>query len=363
MPQSPAQRYPNQLRFLKRRNVKNTADVFRSMFSEYIQHYGVDTVYFRRGFRFFNSDKSKVKADLVYGEDPTAEYTVKASLVVFMEVLADEYLMNRFGIQNESQVQIYVGIRDFIETFKPLLGDQVQKNYEIPIKAKIGDKEIKGILDTPEVYGEVYGALPEHYDGRTSTVMTGLKFRSLPRPKNSMFKNSMAYDEVPSGISDFSAEVTINYQNEKITGTAVGSITHFKNSNEYQKDDYNIRPQPGDLFQLDNEELPDIYEVVRVIDRQYQSTAYNPLLDKYAYICSCVRHVPSHEKLSEEAQIIPGDENSPFNPPDGIFDNVVEEPNTTDKSENNSNLQEFADETFTYDDHKDDAYGGYGRGS
>lgn len=355
------ERYPNQLRFLRNKNVKNTADVFKSMFSEYIQINGVDVIYFRRGLRFFNEDKTKIKADPVYGEDPTAEYTVKASLVVFMEILADAYLLNRFGIQNESEVQIYIGIHDFIETFKPLIGDVVQRNYEVNLKANIGAEEIVGTLDTPEIYGEVYGMLPDHYDGNTTMIMTGLKFRSKPRPKNSKFKNSMAYFDVPAEISDFSANITINYDKETIVGLASGSISHRKNSNEFQKTECNMRPQPGDLFQLDNEQLPDCYEVVRVIDRQYQSTAYNPMLDKYAYICSCVRHVPSHERMSEDVQILPGAEDSIFNPPEGLFDMTLEEPQTTDKSESGSGLQEYADGQFNYSDSddKDDAYGGY----
>jgi hypothetical protein len=360
--------YQDDLRFLKRKNTKNTRDVIASNISDYIRSFGVDVVYYRRNYRFFNPDIAESgKADPIYGADPTAKFTIKASMVVFMEVLADSYLLNRFGIQNESEIQIYIGIRDFVETFKPLIGNQIGRLYGIPMKAKVGDRVISAVLDTPEIYGELRAELPISYDGVSEVTLTDIEFIPKSRPKNVLYHKAHTYDFVGVNYSKFTAKLSINLSNDTISGTATGVVSHFANESENQVTEHQIRPQPGDFFRLDNEELPDEYEITRIIDRAYAGTAYNPFFDKYAYICSCVRRSPSYEKFDIK-KTIPGDADSIFNPPSGLFGEEIheftEEPGTVKKDSQGKSVEDAAVGIFNYtssDEHADSdkAYGGY----
>lgn len=345
------------LRFLKRENLTNTIEVYQNMMSDYIKANGVDVIYFRRYWTFDEKDEAKQTADPIYGADPTAKYTISAKMVVFMEVLADAYLLTRFGIQNESEVQIFIAIRDFVETFKPLIGAIVEKTYNAQMSAQIGDSEIVGKINTPEIYGEVYGNLPANYNGLNTLNMTDLRFRALPRPKNDLIRKSFKYDVVESVSSLFSANLNINYTTGLISGNASGSISHRTNASVNQISDYTVRPQVGDFFRLDNTVLPDEYEITRVIDRQYTGTAYNPFFDKYAYICSCIRRTPSHEKVAI-TQTAPS-----YDPPSDLINSITHEPLTAHKTETNEKIDKFAQDTFSYGESNvgsDDAYGGYG---
>lgn len=362
--------YGDDLRYLKSRNTKNFRDVIASNVSDYIRSFGVSVVYYRRGWRFYNKDEEQAaKADPVYGADPTAPFTVKASMVVFMEVLADSYLLNRFGIQNEAEIQMHIGIRDFVETFKPLLGNQVSHLYSVPMKARIGDPKISAILDTPELYGELWARLPERYEGISDVTLTDIEFIPKRRPKNKLYHRAHTFDFVGVNFSKFTAKLKVDPNSSTISGNANGVISHYANTSENQVEPYLLRPQPGDFFRIDSEALPDEYEITRIIDRAYAGVAYNPLFDKYTYICSCVRRTPSYEKLDIK-QTIPGDEDSAFNPPAGLFTEAspefTEEPGTTSKVEQGQQIEKAAVKIFDYTESDDEglsdadkAYGQY----
>lgn len=359
------QRYGSELRFLKNRNTETQRDVYRNMISDYINHNGVDVVYYRRGYSFFEKDKDKKTSDPVYGADPTAPYNLKANMVVFIENLADSYLLNRFGIQTESEVQAYIGIRDFVERFKPILGREVQKQYSIRIKGSLDCGYVSGILNTPEIYGRVIGRVPKKVNTNSATL-TGLYFEPLPRPKDLLYKKSLAYDVCDCTASLFSAVVDIDQKTGCITGMAVGSITHKNGYADNQSSEYEIRPQVGDLIVLDNDAsmLQEKFEITRV-DRRAQGSnlIYNPMFDAYCYIVTCVQHRDSYEDVVvEEDHYIQDNLDSIFNPSGSVAEKNELDSNIEGIKERISENQEYAKDQFDYsqNDNKDDAYGGYG---
>ena len=359
------QRYGNNLRFLKNRNTETQRDVYRNLVSDYINANGVDVIYYRRGLTFFEKNKDKKTADPVYGADPTAPYSLKANMVVFIENLADSYLLNRFGVQTESEVQAYIGIRDFVERFKPILGREVQKQYSIRIKGDLKSGYVSGILNTDEIYGRVICRLPKIVNVDSATL-TGLYFEPLPRPKDMLYKKSLAYDLCECTASLFSAVVNIDHKTGCVVGNAVGSITHKNGYADNQSSEYEIRPQVGDLIVLDNEPgmLQERFEITRV-DRRAQGSnlIYNPMFDAYCYIVTCVQHRDSYEDVVvEEDHYIQDDPDSFLNAIGSTAEKEELETNIDGVREQISENQEYAKDQFDYsqNDDKDNAYGGYG---
>lgn len=356
------ERYGQDLRFLKRRNTKNTADVYRSMISDYIRANGVDCVYFRRGYTNFGSDAEKRTADPVYGADPTAPYTVKASMVVFMEMMADSYLLNRFGIQSEAEVQAYIGIRDFVEKFKPYVGRVSESNRSVRVRGDLRSGRISGVLDCEEAYGEVSGEVPASLEFTGEAVVTGMRFRPLPRPKNSLFRKPRHYGEGGCRSSSFSAVVKVSADGT-VSGVATGTMSVPVDVEDGRSDMPSIRPQVGDLLVLDNPAgmIRDAYEITRV-DRRAQGSnlVYNPLLDAYCFIVTCVQHRDSYEDVRPAVQV-QDDPQSVLNPPGSVAAADELDTSVAALHEVQEEVDQFAEDQFDYrmNGNGDREYGGY----
>lgn len=359
------ERYGSELRFLKNRNTQMQRDVVENMYSDLIHTFGTDMIYYRRGYTFFQKDEDKKTADPVYGADPTSPYTLKANLVVLLENLSDSYLLNRFGIQSEAEVQAYIGIRDFVERFKPILGREVQKQYSIKVKGKLGCEYVQGILNTPEIYGRVIGRIPKKIN-EDSATLTGMYFEPLPRPKDLAYKKSLGYDVGKCTASLFSALVNIDRKTGNISGYAIGSICHKTGYADNHSSEYEIRPQVGDLLVLDNEDdmIQDKYEITRVDKRnQGSNLIYNPLLGNYCYIVTCVQHRDSYEDVKAE-EVIQDDPLSVLNRIGSTPEKNELDTDNSGVAEQADGIQEFADSQYNYSENgnDDEAYGGYGAG-
>lgn len=358
------ERYSDDLRFLKRRNVANTAQVYRNMVSDYIRANGVDCIYYRRGYTNFDGNEERRTSDPIYGADPTAPYVVKASMVVFMEVMADSYLLNRFGIQSEAEVQAYIGIDDFVEKFKPYIGKVEQRNYSTKVGGTVDSGIVRGIIDADEVYGEVIGEIPKSIGITGSATLTGLRFRPLRRPKDkSLFFKSHSYDLGSCRYSMFSAQVKIDESSGKVRGVASGSISHPIDCAENQSSNYRMRPQVGDLLVLDNPDtmLQDKYEITRVDRRSLGSgLVYNPLLDAYCYIVTCVQHRDSYEEVKADT-VIQDDVDSVLNAIGSVPSKNELESDDSPVKEESELVDKASKKIYDYSQNgdKDNEYGGY----
>ncbi|GAF80851.1 unnamed protein product, partial [marine sediment metagenome] len=96
------------LRFLKKENLLSERRIQKEYYRDLINAYGVDTKYFRKDVSFY--DVPSGYCNYTYGEDTTATYYLSAPMVVYMEMLGDSFLLNKFGIETDGDAAIYFTI-------------------------------------------------------------------------------------------------------------------------------------------------------------------------------------------------------------------------------------------------------------
>jgi len=285
----------DELRFLKKQNIENSIQVMESYVSDFIRHFGIDVTYFRKFNSFYDST---VNADVVLGEESTAEYTINEDMVIFSEILADSYLLNKFGIQNNLEIEISISIRDFMEQFRDTLGSDATMDVAVNVSGILADGIISGTLVTDELYAEVDTVINED----TDLSLVAFDVTKEQRPKDLLFKASLAYDYItPEVVASLSGEL-VDYDGI-VSGVVSGTVPYKTNYASNEVVPVTIRPQVGDFFRLVDYGLDDEYEITEVHDRQLTGSgsmgSLNPLYDRYLYKCTAIRRMASHEVIND----------------------------------------------------------------
>ena len=283
----------DELRFLKKQNLENSITVMETYVSDFIRHYGIDVTYFRKFNSFYDET---VNADVVHGEEPTAEYTISENMVCFSEILADSYLLNKFGIQNNMEIEVSISIRDFIEQFRDYLGTDMSLDASVDVSGYLVDGIISGVVNTDEIYAEVATVINESTDLSAVTFDVTKKHR----PKDLLFHASLDYDYgTEEIIASLSGELT--NVSGTVTGSVTGSVPYKTNYASNQKTNITMRPQVGDFFRLVDYGLQDEYEITEVHTRQLTGSgsmgSLNPMYNRYLYKCTAIRRMASHETV------------------------------------------------------------------
>lgn len=344
----------NEIRYLKRKNLKHEAFLQKNYFREIINHYGIDVNYFRLKMEWYASP-SGVYSNYTYGENTTSVYEVSAPMVVFMKVDDDSPILRRFGIETTVNAEIYMMRQDFTEQFRDIVGIPTTGNFSTPISADISN--FSGLIS-----GEIIGNTLSGITSAWTTVPSGTisanysaGFTRYPVAVNPDIARKIYFREREvNGTLDGTISGTVDLSgNGFISGTVSGLLNYFSPAYSLSgNSDWGIAPQVGDFFRLDEFDSDvsnyEEYEVTEVLDKQLTPIGLNPHLKRYIWRCTVVRRDPSNEIVEGSTQ---------------------EEAFTPDYLEYNNWNQIVSDDIFNYDTEiidpidgtgSDSTYGGYG---
>ena len=98
--------------------------MYENLWAEYINRYGVQTTYFRHGYKLETQD------DFIYGEDPTEPYLPPLTINMMVEYQTDALLLSKFGLESTSDLNGTVSMKDFQNVFglgvEPKAGDVIE---------------------------------------------------------------------------------------------------------------------------------------------------------------------------------------------------------------------------------------------
>ena len=83
--------------------------IYKSSFSELINNYGVNIIYFVNGFNLS-------AMNILYGEHPTQEYSQPFEIKAYLE-LQEGVSLSQFGMDSSDELTAYIGIKDYTDKF------------------------------------------------------------------------------------------------------------------------------------------------------------------------------------------------------------------------------------------------------
>ena len=331
-------------------------DLIRNYYDNMIRMNGVDLAYFRKYNTFFKEGKEN-HANIIYGEDTTAEYYISADVRAFLNISKQDFTFNMMGYEAMEEIEIFISIEDFRARFTSLIGTVSSEVFYVPVHGDLLTNEYFGVIDVPEFYAEFYGTLPNN-----DRFLTNVYPETKERATNSQFFKSLArvsnlYPLTGTLEGWLYPEEERGY---KLSGYLSGELSYHTFNNIENSPGWNIAPQVGDFFKLKAGEIEEEYEINQIIDRQLTNQGgINPLLGKYIFICKAVRRNSSHEEIN------PQNVNKDINDElinqliNKIENNEVELPAYTEPS-NNLNQNIMASGIYNYPNKEDETYGGYG---
>lgn len=295
------------LRYLKRENLQNEAQLQKGYFREIIHSYGVDVQYFRLSTDYFESP-SGIYSNYTYGESTCSPYTLSASMIVFMNVNDDSPMLRKFGIETATNAEIYFMKEDFTEQFRDIIGTPTSAIFSTIVSADISN--FSGIL-AGEIIGNDLSGITSAYTEVPSGVISGIyssTFDRYPKPVVPLIAISPSYtDRIVLGdlTGIITGEIDLS-GNGYMNGNVSGLLQYFVSPARNSGPNWKIAPQVGDFIRLsefDEEELNFFeYEITEVLDKDLTPNGVNPHIKRYIWKCSIVRRDPSNEIVSGTLQ-------------------------------------------------------------
>ena len=93
----------------------------RKHYEDIIRIYGIDLIYFRKFNTFFQEDEANT-ANMIYGEDTTAEYYLSGMVRAFLNIETYNWQFNAMGFEANENITINIGIEDFRCRFASSIG-------------------------------------------------------------------------------------------------------------------------------------------------------------------------------------------------------------------------------------------------
>ncbi len=334
---------------------KGMQNVIQQHYDDMIRTNGIDLAYFRKYNTFFK-DGEENHANIIYGEDTTAEYYLSADIRAFLNITKQDFAFNMMGYEAMEEIEIVISIEDFRARFASLIGTVSSDVFCVPVHGDLTTGEYFGYIDVPEFYAEFYGTIPEN------NYLSGIYPITKERALNSQFFKSISRisNLYPlSGTLDgwLYPEAERGY---KVSGVISGELKYHTLNNIEESPGWQLAPQVGDFFRLHANDIEEEYEVNQVISRQLTNeNGINPMFGTYVYICKATRRQASQETVS------PTNIDNSISPDlDSLINEIQGEEKqqpTYSKSKNNKNQNKMATGIFNYEDDKnsDNTYGGY----
>jgi hypothetical protein len=291
------------LRHLQRSRLDPEQSTQKMQYQEVIQYFGIDTIYFRHSTEFYDGVVSASNIDYTYGEKPTTSYDTSAPLIVLAEMFADNNLLNKFGIETNSNGSCYILMDDFTEVFRDSLGIQVSSFFETtminPVSAFNG--VISGTFGNSELSAFVLSSINLPTSGIYTDVITFNNVYRVPKKLHPYIARSPVYStRVINGSMDGVYTSNLDISGTGFITSYVSGYLNYFDANLVTKygPNWKIAPQVGDFFRIDFDELNhEEYEITRLYDRSLQTDGINPLLFRYVWKMDIVRRDPSYENI------------------------------------------------------------------
>lgn len=348
---------------------KNFIEVIRKHYQQMIKMYGLDLVYFRK-FNTFFKDEEYNKANMIYGEDSTAEFYASGYVRAFLDISTYNWLFNSMGYEAQENINLYIGIEDFRARFATLFGKLKTERFYVPVTGNTRFNELTGIIDCPEFYATIYGKFPDNlYAYNIYPIIQ-------ERPMNSTLYKSLTHKTTLYPLTGcLNGQLYLNDQYPMMcSGIISGDLTYHCYQNIEDSPAWQIAPQVGDFFNLKIGDIEQEYQIIQVFDRILQNQGgINPLLGKYIFQVQATRRNPSHEEFNDiqnqQKQISEEDILDELNSAvkqsteqeETKIPNYAEQ-NQNEKSELNKQSNNIANGIYDYKSEKDEdhfTYGGY----
>ena len=332
--------------------------MFKHQIDQLLTNYGVDLAYFRK-FNTFLKEGEENKANMIYGEDTTAQYYVSGMIRAFVSVDNMAWNFNQLGLESVEQINIYIAIERFEQAFAKDVGEIETRHVEFHVSGNLVNYEVTGKLEEPEFDAFSYST----FDDKLHIESTSLKL--VPKGVNTSFYQPRNYN---SNTYDLSGSLKGKLKQDQehpliVYGFLEGDISFHSLKNKEGSETWGIAPQVGDYFAFNTPTgLSEEWEINQVYDRNLTKSGINPLLGKYIYQVVATKRVESHEQSTPEIDV-----KDPGEDIEEIFGKISEPPkkhyadNYTYKSNKNIKNEQtnaLAKNAFDYVDRSDVIYGG-----
>lgn len=338
-----------ELRYLKRKNLEEESKVIGNYYRDIVRSFGIDCTYYKRDTKTFQDFKGIVDQNTMlkhaYGYDDAPSYELSANMIVYPEVAADVFQLNKFGIVPQLEIDFIFDSTDFACALAPKIGRY--KEYpieEMDVYCEVPDI-VSGSIDIGngqkldlsantfpyelglghkqyykcDMLSGKFQALISSYvlDEETTIVCNPYEHTTIfkQHPANDDLYRSLQYtienDDYVETLIYLTYKVSrIQYGPQEwrcfLTGKIHGSVLFF-DLDSIGKYTQLIHPQVGDLVAIDfpDEQHREKYEITDCFDKQLTQDGINPLLHKYVWKCKAIRFTDSYNDAPEPTE---GDE-------------------------------------------------------
>lgn len=280
--------------------------MYRHQINQAICNYGYDLIYFRKYNTFFLPDEQN-KANLIYGEDTTAEFYASGAIRAFVNIDNMAWSFNNIGLEATENIDIYLGIESFEQVFKDRIAKIETQEFKVAVSGNLVNNEVTGLIDNEHFTAEVYGEV-----GKDLKVRNGIATICNKKFTNQFYK-SKSYDTSYYPLTGVLSGKVVQLENHPsiVTGYLKGTLSFYGNRNIENSETWDLAPQVGDYFKFDaGTGIQDKWEITQVYDKNLaKGTSLNPFLSRYVFKMSAVRRVDSFEKNSPELEVpAPGED-------------------------------------------------------
>lgn len=355
---------PYQFSFADYNRNQARINVLKTRFDDMIRINGVDLIYYRKFNTFFQQDQQNT-ANMIYGQDSTAQYYLSGAVRAFLQIGKQDFSFNLMGYQAQQQIDIWITIEDFRARFATVVGKVNTQYFMVPMTGDVYNRQYYGYIDIPQFYAEIYGQLAQN------NYITNAYPEIKVRPLNSKYFTSIyRISNLQPLTGNLNGQLQTYIQNDSyITGYIEGLISYHSFENIQNSPSWNVAPQVGDYFKFKVKQIQQQYQINQVLDKQMTKDGLNPLLGRYLYRCRAVRRVPSeqvHNNIPQQS----------FNGQD--INEIIQSQNinhvtvaqqqenyseytkkTKRKNKQNKRTNSIAKGIYNYQDGQDAVYGGY----
>lgn len=332
-----------ELRYLKRQNLKQEANIVGNWYRDIIRSYGIDVTYNKLDTSFFDDFHGTVDKNAIirqaYGYNTQPDYSVSAHMLSYMEVENDIFQLNKFGLNPETTVNFYFDSTDFACDLACKLGqyqevkiDETEIVCEVP---DMTDEQIDGTYVSSATFpyelglGYVEKFFCKDLSGKLYAQIDSYEYDAPKTVQCRVYEHSemmRAFSANPSLYKAFKHQ----YQNDsyidsmlKLTftvhKTCTGKDAHgkkifksilsgklhgsmlFYDLNKVGKYIDKIHPEVGDLVTIDFPDDSNLekYEITDCFDKQLTNDGISPLLHKYIWKCKARRYVNNFDDVEQ----------------------------------------------------------------
>lgn len=353
------QKNEKEIRYLKRKNLRQESNIVGNYYRDIIRSYGTDVIYQKLDTSVFENYKNNIDQNILlqhaYGYNLTPNYDCSAHMICYVEVSQDIFQLNKYGLNPNTDVDFYFDSVDFACSLATKLGqfeehkiDEVEFDCEVPACTNeifYHENPATHIIETSsyvsaDVFPYMLGLGRAEYftcealRGKLSAAIPGYEldkeytvecFPAAPYDKMEFYVEKDANPDLYRSLKHYYSNdedyletaIFLKYKVSKIAvgfdftgkplykyilhGKITGSVLFF---NIFKIGKYleMIHPEVGDLLTIDfpDDRHQERYEITDCYDKSLQTDGISPLLHKYVWKCKGRRYIPNDDFETNE---------------------------------------------------------------